>query len=44
MRKIEAAQMQMGQFDISQIRFNPKSRDDIPQIKNSADAGTRNFG
>ena len=32
MRKVIDAQMMFGQTDISAIRLNPKSRDDIPQI------------
>ena len=32
MRIVKDPQMQIGEVDISQIKFNPKSRDDIPQI------------
>src|SRR6266581_1649693 len=32
MRAVQNAQMQMGEVDISQIKFDPKSRDDIPKI------------
>ncbi len=32
MRAVQNSQMQIGEVDISQIRFNPKSRDDIPRI------------
>ena len=32
MRIIKNPQMQFGEVDISTIKFNPKSRDDIPQI------------
>ena len=32
MRQTENPQLQFGQSDISQIQFNPKSRDDIPQL------------
>ena len=32
MRIIQNEQMQFGQTDISEIKFNEKSRDDIPQI------------
>ncbi len=32
MRAVQNVQMQIGEVDISQIRFNPKSRDDIPRI------------
>ena len=32
MRVIQNEQMQIGEVDISQIKFNPKSRDDIPKI------------
>jgi transposase, IS5 family len=32
MRIVKNPQMQLGEVDISQIEFNPKSRDDIPQI------------
>lgn len=31
-REIEAAQMELGQLTIAEIKFNPKSRDDIPKI------------
>ena len=31
-RLIQDPQLQFGQVDISQIKFNPKSRDDIPKI------------
>ena len=32
MRVVQNPQMQIGEADISQIRFDPKSRDDIPKI------------
>ena len=32
MRVVQNAQMQIGEVDISQIKFDPKSRDDIPKI------------
>ena len=32
MRKIINSQLEFGQVDISQIKFDPKSRDDIPKI------------
>jgi IS5 family transposase len=32
MRIVKNIQMQIGEVDISQIKFNPKSRDDIPQV------------
>lgn len=32
MRLVENAQLKIGEQDIAQIRFDPKSRDDIPQI------------
>ena len=32
MRSIQNPQMQIGEVDISQIKFDPKSRDDIPRI------------
>lgn len=32
MRIIKNPQMQIGEVDISEIKFDPKSRDDIPQI------------
>jgi transposase, IS5 family len=32
MRIVKNPQMQFGEVDISEIKFNPKSRDDIPQI------------
>lgn len=32
MRIIKNPQMQIGEVDISQIKFDPKSRDDIPQV------------
>src|SRR5258708_6569121 len=32
MRIVKNPQMQFGEVDISAIKFNPKSRDDIPQI------------
>jgi IS5 family transposase len=32
MRIVKDPQMQMGEVDISQIKFDPKSRDDIPQV------------
>jgi IS5 family transposase len=32
MRVVKSPQMQFGEVDISEIKFNPKSRDDIPKI------------
>ena len=32
MRSVQNPQMQIGEVDISQIKFDPKSRDDIPRI------------
>jgi transposase, IS5 family len=32
MRVVKNPQMQFGEVDISEIKFNPKSRDDIPKI------------
>lgn len=32
MRLVENPQLQIGEQDIAKIRFDPKSRDDIPQI------------
>ena len=32
MRTVIQPQMQFGQVDIATIVFNPKSRDDIPQL------------
>ena len=32
MRVVQNSQMQIGEVDISQIKFDPKSRDDIPTI------------
>jgi transposase, IS5 family len=32
MRVVQNLQMQIGEVDISQIKFDPKSRDDIPKI------------
>ena len=32
MRVVQNTQMQIGEVDISQIKFDPKSRDDIPKI------------
>ncbi len=32
MRLVQNAQMKIGEVDISQIQFDPKSRDDIPKI------------
>jgi transposase, IS5 family len=32
MRAVQNAQMQIGEVDISKIKFDPKSRDDIPKI------------
>ena len=32
MRVVQNPQMQIGEVDISQIKFDPKSRDDIPKI------------
>jgi len=31
-RLVQNLQMQFGEVNISQIKFNPKSRDDIPKI------------
>lgn len=32
MRTVQNTQMQIGEVDIAQIKFDPRSRDDIPQI------------
>jgi len=32
MRVVQNPQMQIGEVDISQIKFDPKSRDDLPRI------------
>src|SRR5450759_5234512 len=32
MRVVQNSQMQIGEVDISQIKFDPKSRDDVPKI------------
>lgn len=32
MRVVQNPQMQVGEVDISEIKFNPKSRDDIPKV------------
>jgi hypothetical protein len=32
MRVVQNLQMQVGEVDISQIKFDPKSRDDMPRI------------
>ena len=32
MQVVQNLEMQVGEVDISQIKFNPKSRDDIPKI------------
>ena len=32
MRVVQNTQMQMGEVDVSNVRFNLKSRDDIPKI------------
>ncbi len=32
MRQVQPKQLQLGETDIANIQFNPKSRDDIPQI------------
>jgi len=32
MRVVQNPQMQIGEVDISQIQFDPRSRDDIPRI------------
>ncbi len=32
MRQVESPQIQFGETIISQIEFDPKSRDDIPQL------------
>ena len=32
MRVVQKVQMQIGEVDVSQVTFDPKSRDDIPQI------------
>ena len=32
MRRFRKPQLQFGQVDMSQIRFDPRSRDDIPQL------------
>ena len=32
MRQVQSAQFQLGEVDIGRIEFDPKTRDDIPQI------------
>ena len=32
MRLVQNVQMQVGEVDISQIKFDPKSRDDVPKV------------
>lgn len=32
MRQVQANQLQLGEIDIASIKFDPRSRDDIPQI------------
>ncbi len=32
MRLIQNMQMQVGEVDVAQIQFDPKSRDDVPKI------------
>lgn len=32
MRDVKNPQMQIGEVDISQIKFDPRSRDDIPKV------------
>ena len=32
MRKVIEPQMKLGQVDIASIRFDPRSRDEIPQL------------
>ena len=32
MRAVQNMQMQIGEVDIAQIKFDPKSRDDVPKI------------
>ncbi len=32
MRVVQNLQMQIGEVDISQVKLDPKSRDDIPKI------------
>ncbi|NYZ70123.1 ISNCY family transposase, partial [Endozoicomonas sp. SM1973] len=32
MRLVKNPQLQFGETDISEIRFDPKSRDDVPQL------------
>ena len=32
MRVVQNPQMQIGEVDISEIKFDPKSRDDIPKV------------
>jgi hypothetical protein len=32
MRKVKNPQMQIGEIDISQIEFDPRSRDEIPKL------------
>lgn len=32
MRQVEPRQLQLGQIDIASIKFDPKSRDDVPQL------------
>ncbi len=32
MRVVQNPQMQVGEDDISQVKFDPRSRDDIPKV------------
>jgi len=32
MRIVETSQLHLGQVDMSEIKFNPRSRDDIPEV------------
>ena len=32
MRQIQASKLQLGEIDIANITFNPRSRDDVPQL------------
>ena len=32
MREMLPSQLQLGEIDIASIQFNPRSRDDIPQL------------
>lgn len=32
MRVVQNPQMQVGEVDISQVKFDPRSRDDIPKV------------